>query len=132
MTGQSPFDQRPDPELGRQLRAALEAGNETAFIRRVLDDVRNTSVDTWWTILGAWARPGLAAALLLAALGGFALGRMAIGPALTTAAAVDEPLRGATTDAVALLSAPRPPDIDVVLAATTQTVMPVPRGPGRP
>lgn len=69
----TPFDHRPDAELGEALREALTQRDEALFVRRVLAarDAMFGEVDLpWWSVLTAWARPGLVAAagLLLAAL----------------------------------------------------------------
>ncbi len=70
MTLPSPFDHRPDPELGAVLRDALASGGEPAFVGRVLAAVARTeggSSTLWWRVLGTWARHGVAAALVLLA-----------------------------------------------------------------
>jgi hypothetical protein len=63
MTDMSPFDHRQDAELGRALQRALTAPNDAAFVRRVLAAADQVYGDVapgqWWTVLTAWARPGL-------------------------------------------------------------------------
>jgi hypothetical protein len=72
MSPSSPFDHRPDVELGGLLREALAPGDEGVFTSRVVAaaEARHGAsalgVDGW-QVLGTWARPGLAAALGLAA-----------------------------------------------------------------
>jgi hypothetical protein len=68
MTIGSPFDGSPDHELGAALRALLSPGEDAAFAARVLARLEPGSP---WEALAQWARPGLAAALLLAAALGF-------------------------------------------------------------
>jgi len=76
MSESSPFDHRPDSELGDWLRETLSAPDDAAFVARVMERVPARIVrEAWWDILGEWARPGLAAAALLVMLAGFGLGR---------------------------------------------------------
>ncbi len=59
------FDHRPDPVLGETLREALTAPDDAAFVRRVMAQVPQTIVyESWWEVLGEWARPGIAAAVV--------------------------------------------------------------------
>jgi hypothetical protein len=72
MSESSPFDHRPDRELGALLRDALTSGGEGAFVGRVMSlvderDMVAAAELPWWQVLRGWARPGLAAALVLAA-----------------------------------------------------------------
>lgn len=72
MSQSSPFDHRPDEELGSLLRGALTPEVEPGFTQRVLAAAQarygaGIPRDDWWQVLGAWARPGLAAAVGLAA-----------------------------------------------------------------
>ncbi len=65
----SPFDHRQDKQLGEALRATLSASDEATFVQRVVDAAgelqgRVYSDDSWLDVLSAWARPGLAAALV--------------------------------------------------------------------
>ncbi len=113
MDGQMQFDHKPDAELGRALSEVLSSPDDAVFANRVI--ARLPEALPWWEVLGTWARPGLAAAMVLAALGGMWLGRsISAGDAL----AIDEFLwqPGAT----AVLDSPRPPSVDVVLAATLE------------
>ena len=62
------FDHRPDAELGELLREVLTAPDDAAFARRVRDRIpQRAEAETWWDVLGEWARPGLAAAVAVLA-----------------------------------------------------------------
>ncbi|MBI3982643.1 MAG: hypothetical protein HY337_07005 [Gemmatimonadetes bacterium] len=67
----SPFDHRPDPEVGAALRELLSSGDDAAFAERVTAAATTVlgreMASGWWEVLGAWARPGVAAAVALAA-----------------------------------------------------------------
>ena len=67
----NPFDHERDTELGALLRAHLDAGDHTAFTRRVraalATEVSAGPID----ILGAWLRPGIAAAAIVAIAAGW-------------------------------------------------------------
>jgi hypothetical protein len=57
------FDHRPDRALGEALREALSSADDAAFARRVLEHMPATLTgESWWGVLGDWARPGVAAA----------------------------------------------------------------------
>jgi hypothetical protein len=71
MTG-NPFGSERDEALGRLLREALDPGPPEAFVRRVLAAL--PAERSSWEVLAGWARPRIAAALLLAAALGWALG----------------------------------------------------------
>ena len=116
MNEHSAFDHKRDDRLGDVLRAALSVPGEDVFIRRVL--VRVTEPLTWWEVLGGWARPGLAAALLLVAAAGFWLGRTVRAGEPTVA--LEEMLNASAGNGTmtALLSSARPPNVDVLFAAT--------------
>ena len=104
----TPFEHRPDPELGARLRDALEPRDHAAFVARVLAarDRRNApTVD----VLARWARVGIAAAILAAIAAGFALQRNT-----ASAATADEALTGSEPGA---MFAARSPDASVVLAS---------------
>src|SRR5258708_18388236 len=65
------FDHRPDEFLGRALREALSSPDDMAFVRRVMAAIpANLGSESWWEVLGDWARPGLDAALVALAAGG--------------------------------------------------------------
>ena len=60
------FDHRPDRPLGEALREALSAADDAAFARRVVQHMPATLTgESWWEVLGDWARPGVAAAAAL-------------------------------------------------------------------
>ena len=116
MTGElTPFGHRPDPMLGAALRAALDPGDQTAFVARVVagfDAARAPS----WQILAAWARHGLAAAAVVLLVAGLLLGR-----SLRALASLDEAFAASgpsvTAPALAaLVASQRPPDASVLLA----------------
>ena len=71
MTELQGFDSERDRELGTLLRDHLSGGDTAGFAARVLDRIPMGGSSTAWEILAEWARPGLAAALLLATLSGF-------------------------------------------------------------
>lgn len=115
----SAFDHRPDPELGAALQELLASPDDAAFARRVV--AAAGAAPAWFEVLGAWVRPGVAAALLLTALAGFLLGRGVRRPE-AAAAAFDEPVPELSNgdNLAALFGAPRPPDLDLVLAASRE------------
>jgi hypothetical protein len=70
MTASSPFDHRPDPEIGAALRQLLTTTDDAAFAARVeaaAAPLFRRGTPGWWEVLGAWARPGVAAALAVTA-----------------------------------------------------------------
>lgn len=70
MTNGEPFDSTPDPALGAILRRHLDGqGDHAAFAARVR--ARLPQSGSLWDILARWARPGIAAAALAAALLGY-------------------------------------------------------------
>jgi hypothetical protein len=105
------FDHRPDPELGAALRQALEPGDEAAFVAGVVArfDAMRAS-EPMWDVLAAWARHGIAAALLVAALAGLAV-RSRTEPVALLDAALAGSESGITT---ALLTGQSPPDETVL------------------
>lgn len=115
----TPFDHRPDPVLGDALREALTTGDDAAFARRVLAQWPGTPSESWWDVLGEWAGPGLAAAvLLLLATGMWLAGHRS--PSETAFAPVEEVAAAAaeTLGAGALLASRTLPElnVDLVLA----------------
>jgi hypothetical protein len=117
MTEHSPFDHTHDPALGVALREVLAVGDDAVFVHRVLERVR--VAEPWWAVLGEWARPGVAAALLLVAVGGFLLGRL-VGPA-PGAVATGEAVRAvAGLEVSALLGDAAPPDLEAILGDVSQ------------
>ena len=116
----SPFDHRPDSELGKALKEILSGHDDEAFVRRVM--VRVTEIQSggtaggdWWEVLSSWARHGLAAAaigFMLAATVwlGLAGGR----PEVSTA--LGDPLQPNDTQVLpAAFLAAQPPDLDQLL-----------------
>lgn len=112
MMEHSPFDHTTDAAMGEALRDVLDVGHDPAFVRGVLDRVG--LADSWWEILGYWARPAVAAALLAVALAGLFLGRMA-GPSDGLLAGGDAPQVVADLDISALLGDSALPDVEALL-----------------
>lgn len=124
MNWSSPFDHRPHPELGALLREALTPGDEQAFVHRILARAATQGGSgyygaPWWQLLGAWARPGVAAALVLLAGATIWFTRASKRQAdttledvlLSTAGTVAPPFFTARTS---------PPTFDVVLASSLE------------
>lgn len=101
---QNPFDGERDAELGARLADALNPAESASFTARVLASLGARSSS--WDVLASWARPGIAAGLLLASLVGYALVVAAANrtPAASEIIAADQPLDGT-------------PVMDVVLGA---------------
>ena len=126
MNDEKTFDHRPDPELGAALRRALDPprGDQVAFVARVMaryDQALATSTVPTLEVLAAWARRGIAAALVAAVAGGFLLGR-----ALRTSEpesfdatmAAMAPTSG--PGVAALVTASDPPDASIVFASLVE------------
>jgi len=62
------FDARPDEELGALLRLHLDAGDPERFAARLRHAVHDADRAESWEVLAGWARPGLVAAGLAAAM----------------------------------------------------------------
>jgi hypothetical protein len=105
MTVPSPFGQERDAVLGEALRQALDAGDASAFVARVVTRAGGVH----WDVLASWARPGIAAALVAATAAGFLVGRMVTRPPSLEDALVP-------AEAV-VLESPGPPDAGVVFAS---------------
>lgn len=112
MTGHSPFDHAPDPAIGEALREVLSVGEDPAFVQRVLE--RTRMAEPWWEILGDWARPSVAAAMVVVAAVGFLLGRVVAPP--PTDLALSEPVSaGMVLEVSVLMSDGGPPDVETIL-----------------
>ena len=101
------------------MREVLEAGDNRVFVARVMAEIRALDVrpfrSDWWEVLGAWARPGLAAAAALVALTiGLTISSRASG-AVEEATTADDALQ-ASTEASVLTVAANPPDVGFILA----------------
>ena len=66
---ENPFGHERDAELGELLRAHLDGDQHAAFVARVRARVAAGPLD----ILGAWMRPGIAAAAVIALAAGWYL-----------------------------------------------------------
>ncbi len=67
----SPFDVRPDAALGDLLRKHLTGSDVSLFRERMLRALADAHPATPWDQLARWARPGLIAAGLAAAVLGW-------------------------------------------------------------
>ena len=118
----SPFDHRPDRELGRALKSVLSGADEETFVQRVLERVAEMRGNgspglAWWEVLDVWARPGLVAAALglvagvLIWTGGLAFGGQ-------TTIALGDPLQSVRDSGVpaTFLATAQPPSLNEVLA----------------
>jgi hypothetical protein len=102
-----PFDHRPDAALGDALRRALDPGDDgAAFVARVRAAAEGVKVGSWTSVLARWARPGVAAALLVGLAAGYLVGRAGTAPAA----------RPSVTD-VLIAPPSQPREVEVVLAS---------------
>jgi hypothetical protein len=69
----SPFDHERDAELGALLRAHLDGDQHAAFVARVRTALQADLGAGPIDILGAWMRPGIAAAAIVAVAAGWYL-----------------------------------------------------------
>ena len=128
MSTVSPFDHRPDAELGAELRRALDAGGEAEFVAGVLlaaDTMYGTGLPgQWWTVLTRWARPSVVAAMLVIAAVAFSLGVRMGQRSVQNAAAtpVADPLRQDREQVAipVLMAGSEAPSVDVVLAVALE------------
>jgi hypothetical protein len=70
MTGNA-FDHERDTELGALLRTHLEPAGHAAFVARVRASLAAEVAPGPFEILGAWMRPGIAAAAIIALAAGW-------------------------------------------------------------
>jgi len=128
MSHPSPFDHRPDVELGDALRAALSMDEDVRFVRRVAAEVDRVYGEVapgqWLWVLTRWARPGLVAAMLLIAITAFSVG-LWVGrgeSTVTAATTLIDPLRTVNTQLgiPALMAGAEAPVTDVVLAVALE------------
>ncbi len=117
----SPFDHKPWRYLGKVLREVLEAGDNRVFVARVMAEIRALDVrpfrSDWWEVLGAWARPGLAAAAALVALTiGLTISSRTTGATGAVAETTADDALQASTEASVLTVAANPPDVGFILA----------------
>lgn len=125
MTDKSPFDHRPDEALGQALRAALTAGREAAFVRRVMDRSSELFVlrarRGWTEVLAVWARPGLVAAALLLTVTAIWVGVASSGDG-GNGTGLGDPIAAVNGQLAvpAVLASPVTPDVDFVLAVALE------------
>jgi len=118
--GGTPFDHRPDPLVGEALRRMLTTGDDGGFAARVLAAAAAAPVArSPFDILAGWARPGIAAAIVAAILGGWAVGRTLIAPGETLDDAIVTALVPSPVTA-ALASNEGPPDGSVAFATVVE------------
>lgn len=67
----NPFDHTRDDALGAVLRAHLEPAGHAAFVAQVRARMGGAVAAGPFEVLGAWMRPGIAAAALIAAAAGW-------------------------------------------------------------
>jgi hypothetical protein len=107
----SPFEQEPDPELGRMLREALTGPQPEAFLRRLRVAAAAAERGDQWDVLAGWARPR---AMAMAVAAGFLLW-LGTWFARSTAPA-DAGVTMASLPAHAVVSS-QPPAVDEIMAA---------------
>ena len=95
LSEQEAFAGRPDPRLGGLLRAYLDRdGGHEEFAARIIGRLGDATSS--WDVLARWARPGIAAAVLAAALAGYWLvlreDRLSTPELVGELAATDHPL----------------------------------------
>ncbi len=114
------FDHRPDEDLGSALRDLLSAPDDAAFAKRVMERVPAQIVmETPFGILGEWARPGLAAAVVMLVAGTVWLSGQ---PALDMAATVEEAVAAESLSAQTLLASEVVPDFRVEMVMGEERV----------
>ncbi len=116
-SGQSPFDDRPDPALGAALRSIYAVSDDEAFLARfrlalAAEADRASSVE----VLGRWAWPGVAAAAVLALGLGLLIGRVSSADPTPTLADAVAP-SGVPSQ---LLSTAQPASRDLLLAVVIE------------
>lgn len=116
------FDHRPDPQLGDELRAALEPENHAAFVARVManyDRALDQATVPTWEVLASWFRPGVAVAVALIA--GFIFGQAMLNPAPADPASIETAMAPAEGPGLAaLVTADDPPDASVVFTSLVE------------
>jgi hypothetical protein len=124
MDDERQFEHTPDPVLGSALRSALQTGDQRAFVARVMaryDAALAEATVPAWEVLARWARPGIAAALVAAVLGGFVLGRSLQNPEAGDSGAMDAAIVPASGPGLAaLVTATTPPDASIVFTSLVE------------
>jgi len=101
-----------DKELGAALKRALDPGDNRVFVSRVLARIDSAPVaPLFWDLLASWARRGIPAAIMIAALTAFllALPRQ-------PAANLEDTLVGGAEGGASLITSPSPPDAGAVVS----------------
>ena len=111
----TPFDHRPDPQVGDALRAALTAEDDAAFVARVMTAAARPLARSPVDVLAGWARPGIVAATLAALIAGYAVGRRLSAPRESLDEAMVNALASSPSTA-ALAKSSEPPDGSVAFA----------------
>ena len=67
-------NEEKDVALGAALRASLSTSNDVAFVSRVMARIDDApTAPLFWDLLASWARRGIPAAIMIAALTAFLL-----------------------------------------------------------
>ena len=99
------MNEERDKELGSALKRMLDPGDNRVFVSRVLARIDSAPVaPLFWDLLASWARRGVPAAIMIAALTAFllALPRQ-------PAANLEDTLVGGTDGGASLITSPAPP-----------------------
>lgn len=106
----SPFDNRPDEELGRLLRAALTGPAPEAFLARLRLAIAGAEPGSQWDVLAGWVRPRVIAAAIAAAL------LLWFGSWFAAGSPAENGVMMASLPAHTVLS-PQPPPVDEIMSA---------------
>ncbi|MFQ5703282.1 MAG: hypothetical protein ACE5HT_04595 [Gemmatimonadales bacterium] len=121
----SAFDHRPDRELGKALKVILSAEDDAAFADGVMQRAVDLPLPTStgrdsWEILGDWAGPGLAAAVVGLTIGALIWlgGVPGSSDAVLGSTPLGDPLQQVESTEVppTLLTTNQVPDVDAFLA----------------
>jgi len=115
MVDRSPFDARPDAELGALLREALGSQDDAALVARIVAqfDTRRTTGLPFVEVLAGWGRAGAVVAAVAATLALYLVLPHGINAGAVEALRTEPAAREALAP---LLSATRPPDPNLVFA----------------
>jgi hypothetical protein len=110
LEGKLEMNQDQDKELGEALKRAIDPGDNRVFVSRVLARIDTAPMaPLFWDLLASWARRGIPAAVMIAALTAFllALPRQ-------PAANLEDTLVGGTDGGASLFTSPGPPNADPI------------------